>query len=698
MPIPTSSTGQSYPTVLDYRIVQLIGGGGFSKVFRAVNSSSKSHPVAAVKVISFAPNRSNKFPIDRRALQKEVQVHSILKHPNVLEFLGAVERGVSRDGNGSKVMGILMGEAIATTQDAIRARDKERQNKLNNPSREENYVPGVYIVLELGAGGDLFDKIAPDFGVEEDLAHFYFHQLLAGLEYIHSQGVAHRDIKPENMLLDAEGNLKIADFGLCSVYKYKGKERELTGACGSLPYIAPEMNGRPYKGEPVDVWSSGVVLFALLVGSTPWDEPTSRSPEYNAYRTGELFTYDPWTRIPADALSLLKKMMHPTPERRITFEQIRRHRWYRRSNPLLSRKGRCNDPVNLAEKLLQGLAVSGDISLEVAGSAGASATAAAATAAARIAELHTDGQRAQVPENVSLTQPEAIQNSSLGFGVGSGAGGWRDHGRTAGMVLPPSTAMPAIAASSSSTGTANSEDMSRRLAMSQHISHRRLEFSSSGSGVSGGFGGGADGGLPGASQFTQALNHFTQFEALTSVAAGSSSSSHLRFSPHLTRFFTSVSAVTITTLVANVLDQLAIQNAVDAIGDEEELEEAYSFMVNGDPGSAEPRAAARSTEEDVRMKSTETGGKKVVVGSRGARIRLATMDKRKCPLRGEIRVEILAPATSSDVGTAEPRSDTASAAKCLVVMRRSKGNPLEWRRLFREICNNSDVRSTIIST
>lgn len=116
---------------------------------------------------------------------------------------------------------------------------------------------------------------APDVGVEEDLAHFYFTQLVAGLvrcaahqTYIHSQGVTHRDIKPENMLLDAQGNLKIADFGLCSVYKYKGKERTLHGTCGSLPYIAPEMNGQPYHGEPVDVWSSGVVLFALLVGST----------------------------------------------------------------------------------------------------------------------------------------------------------------------------------------------------------------------------------------------------------------------------------------------------------------------------------------------------------------------------------------------------------------------------------------------
>ncbi|CDW97359.1 hypothetical protein [Sporisorium scitamineum] len=661
MPIPTSSTGQSYPPVLDYRIVQLIGGGGFSKVFRAVNPSSKNNPVAAIKVISYAPNRSNKYPIDRRALQKEVQVHSILKHPNVLEFLGAVERGVDKNGNAGKEKGILMGEAVATTQESIKARDKERQRMLSSPSHEDNYVPGLYMVLELGAGGDLFDKIAPDYGVEEDLAHFYFQQLLAGLEYIHSQGVTHRDIKPENMMLDAEGNLKIADFGLCSVYKYKGKERELTGACGSLPYIAPEMNGKPYRGEPVDVWSSGVVLFAMLVGSTPWDEPTSRSPEYNAYRTGELFAYDPWTKIPSDALSLLKKMMHPNPEKRITFEGIRRHRWFKRANNLMTQKGKCNDPVNLAEKLLQGLAVSGDINLEINS---------AAAAAARRLELHTDGQRAQVPENVSLTQPEAIPNSSFGLAAGrSVARGWRDDAGQGGggLALPSSTAMPAIATSS--------DDMSCRLAMSQHISTRRVEFSSSGHG--------SEMAMPGASQFTQALNHFTQFEALTHMAGVGSS--HLRFSPHLTRFFSSASAATMVSLVTDLLDGLAIRNAVTAIGDQEELEEAYNFMVEGEP------EAAGSSDDASR---TTTSGKRVVVGSRGARVRFATMDKRKCPLRGDVRVEnLLAPDATSD---SAPASE--DAAKCLVVMQKSKGDPLEWRRLFREICRRPEIQATIIST
>ncbi|KAN0060742.1 Chk1 protein kinase [Thecaphora frezii] len=653
MPIPISSTGQSYPPVLDYRIVQLIGGGGFSKVFRAVNSHSKSHPVAAIKVISYAPGRSNKFPIDRRALQKEVQVHSILKHANVLEFLGAVERGIAKNGQGATEKGILMGDAVATTQESKRAMDKERERREKGDVREENYVPGLYMILELGAGGDLFDKIAPDYGVEEDLAHFYFLQLMAGLEYIHSQGVAHRDIKPENMLLDAEGNLKIADFGLCSVYKYKGKEREMHGACGSLPYIAPEMNGKPYKGEPVDVWSSGVVLFALLVGSTPWDEPTSRSPEYSAFISGHLFRYDPWTRIPPDALSLLKKMLNPRPEKRASFEQIKRHRWYMRKNDLITQKGRCNDPVNLAEKLLQGLAVSGDISIDIG-----------AGAAAKL-DLHTDGKRAEIPENVSLTQPEAIQKSSLELGLA----GSRDTL----LQLPSSTAMPAIAGG-------GGDDASRRLAMSQQISHRRMDFPGSialpGSGAA-----------PEASQFTQALNHFTQFDTL--VAGGT----HARFSPHLTRFFSTADAATVTTLIAEMLDLLAVQKSVEPMGESEEIEEAYSFMVHGDPGEVK----SASSGGDDRAASPLTT--KTKVGTRGARIRLGTMDKRKCPLRGEVRIEILGGGGSGgSQGGASAAAAGARAAQCLVIMRRSKGNPLEWRRLFREICKLPAIRETILST
>jgi serine/threonine-protein kinase Chk1 len=86
----------------------------------------------------------------------------------------------------------------------------------------------LWIAIEYCAGGDLFDKIEPDQGVDEELAHLYFRQLLDGLIYMHSHGISHRDIKPENLFLDGEGRLKIADFGLAALYAYRGKRRLLS--------------------------------------------------------------------------------------------------------------------------------------------------------------------------------------------------------------------------------------------------------------------------------------------------------------------------------------------------------------------------------------------------------------------------------------------------------------------------------------
>lgn len=80
-----------------------------------------------------------------------------------------------------------------------------------------------WIAMELAEGGDLFDKIEADEGVGEDIAHLYFTQLISAVSYMHSKGVGHRDIKPENVLLSADGNLKIADFGLATVFEYNGK-------------------------------------------------------------------------------------------------------------------------------------------------------------------------------------------------------------------------------------------------------------------------------------------------------------------------------------------------------------------------------------------------------------------------------------------------------------------------------------------
>ncbi|TCD61931.1 Chk1 protein kinase [Steccherinum ochraceum] len=279
-----------FPKIVGYHIVERIGEGGFSTVYSAVNL--EDHRSAACKVIALT---SQTTAHDRKMFDKEIRVHSVLKHRNVLEFINA---------------------------------------SVIEPSKSGGYFPAIYMLLEIAAGGDLFDKIGmrivPDVGIGEDIAQHYFTQLASGLSYIHNEGVCHRDLKPENILLDFAGNLKITDFGLCSVYKLKdqNKTRRLAERCGSLPYVAPELSGdAPYDAEPIDVWGIGVILFTMLAGNTPWDSPTSNSPEYDRYAKGKCFEDEPWNRFGNSVLSLLTGILATDPTRRMTLPEIFSHPW-----------------------------------------------------------------------------------------------------------------------------------------------------------------------------------------------------------------------------------------------------------------------------------------------------------------------------------------------------------------------------------
>ncbi|KAI0083554.1 CAMK/CAMKL/CHK1 protein kinase [Irpex rosettiformis] len=307
-----------FPKIDGFQLVQEIGGGGFSTVYRAVNIAN--HRVAACKMVTLTMETTE---AERKTLDKEMRVHTALKHKNVLEFFNAF---------------------------------------VVEPKKPSPYHPGIYMLLELAAGGDLFDKIAPDVGVREDIAQHYFHQLAVGLEYIHGEGICHRDLKPENILLDAAGTLKISDFGLSAVYKLKenGKTRLLNERCGSMPYVAPELNSNiPYEAEPIDVWGIGVILFTLLSGSTPWDEPTQKSYEYQKYLTGELFNDDPWNRFGREALELITGILAPDPSKRMTLPEIFRHSWMRRPSTVVTRGGLSA----LAEGLTESLRQNGDLEI-----------------------------------------------------------------------------------------------------------------------------------------------------------------------------------------------------------------------------------------------------------------------------------------------------------------------------------------------
>lgn len=287
---------RGFPVVNGFHIRNKIGDGGFSKVYRAVNYSSNEF--AACKVVPILQQTWTANA--KKELFKEIKVHSQLKHAHVLEFLGS-----------------------ETYED-------------NEETTAKAIIPAVYMLLEMAAAGDLFDKIVPDVGVPERVAHLYFTQLMAGVDFIHSKGVCHRDLKPENVMLGINGFLKVCDFGLCAVYKHKGMERLLMERCGSLPYVAPELNGKePYSAEPVDIWGCGVILFTMLVGNTPWDEPTDASPEYVAYVRGQIFSTPPWDRIRGKALDFILRLLDPNPQTRIKGSEMARDPWFSQDNALL---------------------------------------------------------------------------------------------------------------------------------------------------------------------------------------------------------------------------------------------------------------------------------------------------------------------------------------------------------------------------
>lgn len=123
--------------------------------------------------------------------------------------------------------------------------------------------------MEYLPGGELFDLLVSRGALSPDLAARYFYQILHAVHHMHATGLIHRDIKPENMLIDGRGGVKIVDFGMTAI---QPPGRMMTKSCGSPHYACPEIcRGDAYMGQKADVWSLGVVLYALLNGSLPFD-------------------------------------------------------------------------------------------------------------------------------------------------------------------------------------------------------------------------------------------------------------------------------------------------------------------------------------------------------------------------------------------------------------------------------------------
>jgi len=180
----------------------------------------------------------------------------------------------------------------------------------------------IFMVMEYVAGGELFDYIVKHGKLKEEDARRFFQQIISGVDYCHRHNVVHRDLKPENLLLDQMLNVKIADFGLSNMMQ---DGEFLRTSCGSPNYAAPEViSGKLYAGPEVDIWSCGVVLYALLCGTLPFDDEHVTTL-FRKIKSG-VFPIPEY--LNKSVVSLLCHMLQTDPMKRATVEDIRKHDWF----------------------------------------------------------------------------------------------------------------------------------------------------------------------------------------------------------------------------------------------------------------------------------------------------------------------------------------------------------------------------------
>ena len=178
--------------------------------------------------------------------------------------------------------------------------------------------------MEYCQGGELFNYIVKNRRLSDEEASFFYFQLINGLEYLHSLGIVHRDLKPENLLLTNEHLLKIIDFGL-SNYFHEGQKNLLSTPCGSPCYASPEMvAGKKYNGFKIDIWSSGIILYAMLCGYLPFEDKDNDLLFEKILECKLVFP----KYISKKAKDLMQKILVTDPDKRITIPEIKQHPFY----------------------------------------------------------------------------------------------------------------------------------------------------------------------------------------------------------------------------------------------------------------------------------------------------------------------------------------------------------------------------------
>ncbi len=244
---------------------------------------------------------------------------------------GKVKLGIYLPNKEKVAVKILEKDRIIEKDDEIRVRREfDMLAKFNHPNvilvaeifESSN---SFYSVMEYCEGGELFNYIVRNQRLSEEEAAFFYYQLINGLEYIHSLGIVHRDLKPENLLLTNEHLLKIIDFGLSNYFTKDENQKLLITPCGSPCYASPEMvAGKKYNGFKIDIWATGIILYAMLCGYLPFEEKNNddlfkkileckvKYPKYIGDK-------------PKD---LLKKILVNEPDKRIDIPEIKEHPFF----------------------------------------------------------------------------------------------------------------------------------------------------------------------------------------------------------------------------------------------------------------------------------------------------------------------------------------------------------------------------------
>ena len=212
----------------------------------------------------------------------------------------------------------------------IKILKKMRHRNIVHLYNDINTEKLIYLIMEYVKGKELLTYINEKNKLNENESCYYFQQIISGIEYLEKLKIVHRDIKLENIIIEDNKNIKILDFGLSNFYQ---KNNILYSSCGSLCYASPEMvEGKKYSGSCVDIWSSGIVLFAMLCGYLPF---TDSNEQKLLKKIVEGKLYFPYF-LSEQAKDLLNKVLTKDPLKRITINKIKKHPWFNLNNPKIT--------------------------------------------------------------------------------------------------------------------------------------------------------------------------------------------------------------------------------------------------------------------------------------------------------------------------------------------------------------------------